>query len=301
MKKNKLTFKIMFILAVTIALWASAFVGIRAALHGYSPGGLALLRYGIASICMFFIYKRFGAGDVIALKDKLLLMIIGVIGIGWYNLTVNYGEVTVSSATSSFIISQGPIISTILAIAFLGEKASVLSFSGMIVSIFGVLLISIGESGGMKLAPGISYLLTATFLGGVYSIMQKPFLKKYHAIDVTAYIIWGCTFSMLVYLPEVSHDIVKASLSSTLWVIYLGIFPAAIAYAGWSYVLSEIPASRAVSFLYIIPILTAILGWLFLNEIPAIISMIGGMIAMAGVWTVNKAYGRVPEKAIVEM
>lgn len=42
-----------FALGITIFCWASAFVGIRAALAGYSPTHLALLRYLIASLGIF--------------------------------------------------------------------------------------------------------------------------------------------------------------------------------------------------------------------------------------------------------
>lgn len=297
--RNRLSLKTILFVIITITLWASAFVGIREGLHGYSPGGLALLRYAIASLCMLFIYKKFGRKDNIPVKDKLLLMVVGAIGIGWYNITLNYAEVSVTSATASFIISQGPIISSILAIVFLGERASVLSFIGMLVSIFGVFLIAIGEAGGLKWATGINYILVSTFLGSLYSIMQKPFFKKYHAIDVTAYVIWGCTFSLLVYVPDVMRELPTANLHATLAVVYLGVFPAAIAYAAWSYVLADIPASRAVSFLYFAPIITTLLGWIFLKEIPAVISLIGGVIAMLGVWAVNHSYRQARDEELI--
>lgn len=288
--KNNISIKTLFLLFVTIGFWASAFVGIRAALHSYSPGSLALLRYAIASFCMFFIYRWFGRKDFISVKDKLLLMLVGAVGIGWYNIALNYGEVTVTSGTASFIISQGPIITSVLAMILLGEQGSWLSFFGMGVSIFGVFLISVGEAHGLRWEPGIGFILFSTLIGGFYSILQKPFLKKYHAIDVTAYVIWGCTFSLLVYFPDLFHDVRTATANGTLAVVYLGIFPAAIAYAAWSYVLAEIPASRAVSFLYFAPIITILLGWLFLKEVPAVISIIGGLIALFGVYMVNRSY-----------
>lgn len=290
MVNDKIPLKTFSWLMLTIILWASAFVGIRAGLVGYSPGGLALLRYAVASFCMFFIYQKLGRKDKIPLKDKLLLMLIGAIGIGWYNITLNYGEITVTSGTAGFIVSQSPIISSVLAIIFLGERARVLSFFGMMVSVLGVFLISVGEAGGIKWQMGIGYILMATLLGSFYSIAQKPFLKKYHAIDATAYIIWGCTFSLLVYAKDVMHDALQASWVATSWVIYLGVFPAAVAYVAWSYALSTIPASRAVSFLYFTPIFTIFLGWIFLGEMPALISLMGGGVAMLGVWVVNRSY-----------
>jgi drug/metabolite transporter (DMT)-like permease len=87
-------------------------------------------------------------------------------------------------------------------------------------------------------------------------------------------------------------DISHASLKHTLIVIYLGIFPAALAYLAWSYTLRHLSLSHTVSFLYLLPFVTAMMGWLFLGETPAMISVIGALIAIGGVWLVNQSYGK---------
>src|SRR5579883_3143052 len=117
-----MSYKIKIALVVTVFLWASAFVGIRAGLLGYSPEGLALLRYLIASICMGIIYFRLPQRSTMRFFDICALLAIGAVGIGIYNITLNHGELTVSSGMSSFIISQSPIITTVFAIIFLREK-----------------------------------------------------------------------------------------------------------------------------------------------------------------------------------
>lgn len=287
---NQITFKTKSALLLAIVLWASAFVGIRAGLESYSPGGLAVLRFIIASISMIVIYLRFAKRDYIPLTDKVRLLLVGVFGIGLYNISLNYGETSVPSGIASFIISQSPLITAIFAAIFLSERFSLLSGLGMIISIIGVLLISIGMTHGFHLDKGMLYIFIATFVGAFYSIMQKPFLKKYHAIDVAAYLVWGGALSLTVFIPDLIRDITNATLSATCAIIYLGVFPAAIAFAAWSYALASIPASRAVSFLYFMPIVATLLGWVWLDEVPMLISLIGGLIALCGVWVVNCSY-----------
>lgn len=280
-------------LALVIFLWASAFVGIRAGLQGYSPAGLALLRYLVASGCMAIVYFRLPERNALPFRDVVALLLIGALGIGFYNIMLNYGEQSISSGMASFIISQSPIITAIFAISFLGEPINRKRVMGFMVSVIGIILIAVGEKGGFKWDISIAYILSATLAGACYSILQKPFLKKYHAIEATTYVIWGGTLFLLFYTSQLEHDLTHASLSTTLTVAYLGIFPAAVGYVAWSYILAEIPASRAASFLYFMPFVATLLGWLWMGEMPMWLSLLGGLLAIAGVWLVNHSYKRV--------
>lgn len=277
-------------LAVAIFFWASAFVGIRSGLQDYSPEGLALLRYLVASICMGVVYFRMPKRSSMPFLDICSMLMIGVIGIGIYNVTLNYGEIAISSGMASFIISQSPIITTMFAIIFLGERLNFSRVFGLMISVGGVALITVGEKGGFKWDTSLSFILIATFVGGFYSVSQKRFLKKYHAIEATTYVIWGGTLFLLFYTPQLHHDLLHASLKATLMVIYLGIFPATVGYIAWSYALAEIPASRAASFFYFMPFLSTILGWLCLGEVPMLLSIAGGVLAIIGICLVNRSY-----------
>ncbi len=279
-------------LIVAILLWASAFAGIRAGLQGYSPEGLALLRYIIASFCMSIVYFRLPERQAISWVDKFSLAVIGVIGIGIYSLTLNYGELVVSSGTASFVVSQSPIITAIFAVLFLRERLNLPRVLGFLVSVAGVILIAVGEKGGFSWDDSLTYILIATVMSGLYSVLQKPFLKKYHVIQVTTYIIWGGTLFLVFYFPKLQYDLGQASLSATLAVVYLGIFPGALGYVAWSYVLAHIPASRAVSFFYFMPFLSMLLGWIWLGEVPVWLSVAGGLLAIFGVWLVNDSYAK---------
>jgi drug/metabolite transporter (DMT)-like permease len=78
--------------------------------------------------------------------------------------------------------------------------------------------------------------------------------------------------------------------------VYLGIFPGLIGYAGWSYVLARIPASRAGTFMYFTPLGAIFIAWFWLGELPGLPALIGGCFIIAGVVIVN-VLGRRPRTA----
>lgn len=285
-----MSIRIKYALAFAIFFWASAFVGIRAALHSYAPGSIALLRCMVAALCMSTAYLCLPERKMKNIKDKILLFLSGAIGIGCYHLTLNHGEVSVESGMASFIISSAPVFTAIFAIVFLGERINKLHISGLVISIVGVLFIAAGEKGGFNWDPNLGYILLATVAGSIYTVLQKPFVGQYHIVEVTTFAIWGGTFFLMLYYPALLIDMRHAPMADSATVIYLGIFPTAAGYLAWNFVLTEMTASRAVTFLYFVPFIATLLGWFYLGEVPAMISFVGGTIAILGVWMVNRAY-----------
>ena len=281
-------------LLTTVILWGSAYVAIRAAVQNYSPGGLALLRLLISSVAIYFVlYRGRKSRPSIQKRDLYRVLFAGAIGIGCYNIALNYGEVFVPAGMASFIGSQIPVVTTLLAVFFLGEKINRYGVFGMCLSVVGVALIALGHHDahfGFYLS--ILYVIFSIFAVGCYNILQKPLLQKYKAIHLTAYALWGGTIVLLVFLPNLIHDLQHTTLKATATVVYLGIFPGVVGYSTWNYALSTIPASRAASFLYLMPIFATLIGWIWLGEVPTLMALTGALIALFGVWVVNQSYKR---------
>lgn len=286
LKLKQIDRKTALALFITLLLWASAFAGIRAGLKSYEPGNLALLRFLIAS-AFLVIYGSYKKVKLPEKKDLPMILLIGFLSVTVYHALLSYGEVTVTAGAASLIIASGPIFTALLASSILGEKLKTWGWIGISISFFGVALISLGEGGGISFDPRAILILIAAFSTSLSFVLQKPYLKKYKFVDLTAYTMWGGTLFLLVFLPGFINDIRTASIDSTLSIIYLGIFPAGIAYLTWTYALAKMPVSILTSFLAISPFLSIIIAWLWLGEIPGSISIIGGIIAILGVMLVN--------------
>lgn len=273
-------------LFVSVTLWGSGFIGIRMALPAYSPAHLALLRFLSASATIL-IYAVIAGLRPPARKDVPFILVMGFVSISVYHVALNTGERTVTGGAASMLVASAPIFSALLARVALHEKLRLWGWIGIATSFGGVSLIAIGEGGGMHFNLGAFLVLIAALSTGISVILQKHYLKTYNVTDFSTHLILAGTLFLLPFLPGLGTAIRNAPLKPTLAVVYLGVFPAAIAYLTWGYVLKRLSASIAASSFYTIPIFAILIGWLVLGEIPSGLSIVGGALAFVGVTLVN--------------
>ena len=281
------SFKVLFVVITAIVLWASAFVGIRIGLAGYSPGALALLRFLVASVFMGIIYSSQGAQKRIPWKDRIQLLIAGMAGIGIYNICLNYGELSVSAGIASFIIGLMPVLTVLLSLLFLREKLSRGVWLGIIISVLGLALLAIGEQSQPGMQQGILAILVSALMGAILTIIQKQYASVYHPVAIISWVMWGGTLLLSLFFPALIQEIQVADFQTTAAVVYMGIFPAALAYLAWGYALKYLSASGASVSLYALPIVSTFLGFILLNEQPSVISLIGSGITLIGAFVAN--------------
>jgi drug/metabolite transporter (DMT)-like permease len=282
----RFTSRTVFALAVALVLWASAFAGIRAGLRAYSPAHLAILRFLVASIVLA-VYAGLAHFRRPEARDIPGLVLSGALGITFYNIALNYGETRVTAGAASLLIASVPIWTALLARFMLHERLTSLGWIGVLLSFAGVALIASGEGEGIHLSPQALVILSAALTSSIYMVMQKQYLKRYSALEFTAYSIWFGTLLMLPFGRGFFHALRNAPAAATLSVVYLGIFPGALAYVAWAYVMSHGTAGRTATLLYLIPVMATGIAWVWLGEVPRWVSLLGGAVALAGVVMVN--------------
>jgi drug/metabolite transporter (DMT)-like permease len=271
---------------ITVLFWGSAFAGIRAGLHSYAPTQLALLRFLSAS-AVLAVFGLFTRMRLPALRDIPLILLLGLLGFAFYNIALNIGELNIPSGPAAVLIQTLPIWTALAAIVFLGERLRVLGWAGIGVSFAGALVIGLGKGSGFGLNWGAGLILLASLSASAYNIIQKSMLSRYRPVEITTWAIWAGTLLLLPFSPGLLAQVRAASLADTMAVVYLGVGPAALAYATWAVVLSRLPASRASSLLFSVPVVAFLVGWAWLGESPTALDVAGGVLAMSGVALVN--------------
>ncbi len=279
----------LFVLAL---LWGSAFPGIKLGLSGLSAPHLTLLRFLVASLC-FVVYlaitkKRLSPER----RDLPTFLLAGVLGITIYHLALNYGEVHVSAGAASLIIATAPALTAIVAFFTLGDRLPLLGWAGIGVSFAGVILIVSGDSAGLGLNPFALLILVSALATAFFAVLQKPLFARYRAVEVTAFCAWAGTLPLLVFLPGFFADVAGAGAVPLAATVYIGVFPAAIAYAQFSYAISKLPVSLATTFLYAVPVFSLGFAWLLLGEVPSPMTILGGVVALSGIGLVTYAKQR---------
>ena len=158
----------------------------------------------------------------------------------------------------------------------------------MTIAFAGAALVSVAGGGGLTLGKGALWILLAAVAQAFYFIVQKNMLERFGALELTTISTWCGCLMLGVFTPQLVDAVATAPRESTLVGLYLGVGPSAIAYLCWAYVVSRIPVSRAVSYLYLVPALALVIGWLVLDETPALLSLVGGTATIFGVALVHR-------------
>ena len=278
--------KIFLAMAFVVGCWGYSPTGIHIGLQAYEPGHLALLRFLLASAFMAVV-AVFRGINLPKIRDLPLLFALGFFAVSLHHVALNFGQQSVSAGASSVLAQSTPLFSTLLARFVFKNRVSAWRWGCVFLGLIGVVIVVAGDHGlGSIDAHGLLILLAAVSWS-FYFALQKHHSRRYDGLTLVCYTVWFGTLLLLVYLPGLVSQVITAPVDVQLAVIGLGIFPSALAYLAWAYVLTHVDLSRATMTLYLIPPTAMAIASFALGERPTLMIVGGALVVMVSVLALN--------------
>ena len=270
--------------AVSLLLWASAFVVIRAVGQTLDPGALAFARLLTGAVVLTVLALCWRRRPLPRGRVLVLVAAYGVLWFAGYAVILNWAERHLDAGTASMLVQLAPLLVAVVAGLALGEGFSRPLSIGLAVALGGVALIAIGSrTPGVTDRLGVVLGLLAAVLYAAGVIVQKLALPHVEPLTAT----WlGCVVGALVTAPfagQAWSQLSTASATDLVGVVFLGVGPTAVAFTTWAYALSRSAAGRLTATTLVVPAIAIVLSWLVLGEVPALLSIAGGVLCVVGV------------------
>jgi drug/metabolite transporter (DMT)-like permease len=281
----------------TVLLWASAFPAITVA-DELGPAALSIGRLAVASVALAIVAPFLGVRRP-RRADLPLIALCGLSGMTAYQLLLNTGEEVVPPGTASLLVATAPIYSALLAVLFLGERGSPRRWTGSAIAFAGSAVIA--ATRGLSFGGAALLVLGAAFVQAVYHTAQKPLLVRYTGFEVAVYAIWGGTLFSLPWAGSLGSALTHASGRAVAATIFLGVAPSAIGFVLWAYATARMEVGRVTTSLYLVPVAAIGVSFVWLGDVPSLITLAGGATVLIGVVLANTARRvRVPALAAAD-
>ena len=273
-------------IGIALLTWSSAYAAIAYALSSFTPGEITLARLVIASMC-FALLLSIRRVPLPARRDWPRLAVLGVIGLTVYQTCLNYAETRIASGTASILLSLVPAATVAVSAVWLHERLPPRTLIGLAVALFGVVLVVLASGRQVKFQPMALFALISVMASAVYFVGQKPLLARNGALGVTAFTFFAGALGALPlgwHLPQALSAAPWSGIAALAW---LGVAPTFIGYLAWNIALRRASASQVSSFIYFSAPLAVLIGMLWLHEQPGVLTLVGGVITLAGVVLAN--------------
>ena len=268
------------LLGLTMLIWASAFAGIRVALRELTAIELTTARMLIAAAGAAALGLMLGV-KAPQRRDLPRVVVAGLAGFAFYHAALNFGMTRVSAGQASFLVATTPLWTALLATRLLDERVSPRGLAGIVVSVAGVAIMSMGPA-DLSLGIGSLLVLVAAACAGVNITLQKELLERYSPIDVSVHATLAGTLPFVLHLPFAAPSFAAMSTEGLIVTAYLGLGPICLGYVLSTIALQILPATRSAQAMLAVPPIAALIAWAWIGETPTSLLLPGGALILAG-------------------
>ena len=297
-------------IAFLVVVWAGNFIAAKIGLLYLPALAMASFRVvlaGVAMVPIYFLCSRLPAfAEAAAFRRRgfTLRDLWAFFYLGFFGVTVNQTCFTIglhftSVNHAAVIVGLGPIYILILAVLFRMERATAHKVVGMLIALFGIAVLA--SENGISLhsssLAGDAITMTGSIGFAMYVVLGKRVAGKYDTLTMTAFNhLAGALIVLPVALLECKNLYGAGNwpIPRQAWgaLLYMAVFSSAMAYVFYFWLLRYLEASQLSAFTYLLPVLATILGILWLGEKGSWGQVLGGVLALGGVYWIES--GRTP-------
>ncbi len=276
-------------LTLTIFFWAINTVIAKAVVMEIKPMALSFYRWLLAFIFILPFAVPHLKKDIILIRQNLgILFILSIPSVTAYNSLVYFGAQYTSATNISLVVATMPVMTILFAWVMNREKPFALQAFGIMISIIGVLIIISQGSwqvlSTLSLNPGDLLIVLSIASWSFYSVLLKKNQINISPISLlTVLIFFGVLCILPFYVWEFSvFQGFELKITTVIMFLYLGVFPSIVSYLCWNFGVKTAGASIASVFMYLLPVFTSIIAYLFLNENLFLYHFAGGLLILFG-------------------
>ncbi len=273
--------------------WGTTFLGIRIGVETIPPfilAGIRNLISGTIIFCYLFSQKKL---EKVSPNQFLRAFVLSVLMIVLANGLTTYSEKFITSGLASLISTLSPFCVLVLNLLLGYEKLSIKTVVGILLGMFGIYLIyqsSLADLLIPEYRQGIYALLLAILAWAVGTIIMKRGSENPLGMLMNVCVqmlIAGVVLTCLQFYLTPNISSAGWSTKSIFAMIYLAIFGSVVGYVAFSYLISQLPATKVTVLSYVNVVVALFLGWLVLNEEITSRIIVAAMLIISGVVIVN--------------
>lgn len=268
-------------------IWAINFSVVKYATRTIPPMAFTGLRVGICALVLLAIVafqrKPWPSG-----RDILILVLLGVVGNGLYQLLFVEGVSRTRAGNAALIVAAAPGFIAVASRLRGIERASKRVLSGIALSILGVGFVVLGSSAsaqGDNTFFGSLLVFSGVLCWTAYTIGLQPLTKRIDPVQLATFAMIGGTIPLaLTTVPSIVHtDWSRVTLGGWLSVFYASVLSMVVGYMFWYRGLKVLGPTRTASYSNLQPVIALAVAWIFLHEVPTGWQVVGVGTIMSGV------------------
>lgn len=283
-------------LVCTPAIWGGTFIAGRVVSEHLPAATAAFLRYAFAVVTLLVVVQ-FSQGlralTRITRRQLVGTMALGATGIFAYNLLFFSALALLPASRTSLIVALNPIVTILVAVLFMGERLSGIRWLGVMLALAGVwTVVTHGDLAQIMQSVGRGELLMfgAVCAWAAYTLLGRRVLQGLSPLLCTLWAsLWGMLFLGLLALGDIP-DLRAPAFTPGVWLslAFLGMLGTAVAFVWYYEGISKLGAARTVMFSNLVPVFAVLLSWLILSEPVSASLLVGGALAVVGVFLANR-------------